>query len=92
VADFVKSRSNDFNRWGKMSEPSVIANPCYNALSLSGFVAVFSRVLPTIVRDYRANSFKINILIFDILPYEFVSLDFPTRSIFEPKMDKFTTL
>jgi hypothetical protein len=25
------------------------------------------------VRDHRVNSFKINALIFDILPYEFVS-------------------
>lgn len=31
--------------------------------------------LPTTfhVRDHRVNSFKINMLIFDILPYEFVS-------------------
>jgi hypothetical protein len=30
-------------------------------------------ILSTIVHDYRVTSFKINALIFDISPYEFVS-------------------
>ena len=38
-----------------------------------GVIADLARLICCAVRDHRVNSFKINALIFDILPYKFVS-------------------
>jgi hypothetical protein len=45
----------------------------YMMVACCGLILLSTVSAYAIVRDHRVNSFKINTLIFDILPYEFVS-------------------
>ena len=60
-----------FARNGAMQTGQLPVAP--SLIAVVQIAAKLSIIGVLIVRDHRVNSFKINALIFDILPYEFVS-------------------